>query len=637
MKQLILGTAGHIDHGKSSLVRALTGVDPDRLKEEKKRGITIELGFASLALPDGRKLGIVDVPGHEKFVKNMVAGASGIDMVAMVIAADEGVMPQTREHMEICMLLGIEYGIVVLTKIDLVDAELLALVKEDVAELTSGTFLEDAPLLPVSSTTGQGLNTFPETVAAIADQIPERIETGLARLPVDRVFSMKGFGTVITGTLVAGKINAGDMVEIYPAGIRSKVRGVQVHGASVETAEAGMRTAINFQGIEKSKIEKGYVVGLPDTLIPSYMLDIDCHYLAHNPKPLKNRTLVRVHAGTTEVLGNLMLLDREDLAPGDTAIVQLRLKAPVICVRNDNIVIRSYSPLRTIGGGRVLNPVPRKHKRYMVQRLSSLRQTEGEGGFQALAEMFCEEAGNIGVTFTALKVMTCASDARLRKTLDNLLSARTIVLVDKDRQIYVHRAVLDRVTDDILSFIDGFHRTNPLKKGVSRQEVKSRIAAKTGDRLFERIVQQLIKSDQLAQDGDVLRLPSHAVALQSDHSDIRKKMLALYEENGLTPPYFKDVPATLDIKDPKAAKDVLQVLIEAGELIKVKEDLYFHHQAIASLTSELVGFLQANTEINTPRFKEMTNTSRKYTIPLLEYFDAKKITIRIGDVRKLRP
>lgn len=635
MKQLILGTAGHIDHGKSSLVRALTGVDPDRLKEEKKRGITIELGFASLSLPDGRKLGIVDVPGHEKFVKNMVAGASGIDLVAMVIAADEGVMPQTREHLEICMLLGIQHGIVVLTKIDLVDEELLDLLKEEVADLTGGTFLEDAPVLPVSSETGEGLAAFPEMVAAVADEIPERTETGLLRLPVDRVFSMKGFGTVITGTLVSGKVSAGDMVEIYPAAIRSKVRGVQVHGQSVAAAESGMRTAINFQGIEKSRVDRGYVVGFPGTLMPSYMLDVDCQYLSHNAKPMKNRTLVRVHAGTSEVLGNLILLDREELVPGDAAVVQLRLKAPVVCLRDDHIVIRSYSPLRTIGGGRVLNPVPRKHKRYEVEQLAALRQTDGAGGIDALVEMFCKQAGYTGTSSAALKVMTSASDARLKKALESLMSGRRVVLVDKDRQVYVHGSVLERVSEELILFLEAFHKGNPLKKGVSRQEVKSRVAIKTGDKLFERVVQQLIKSAQLVQEGDVLRLAAHTVALQSDHSDIREKILGLYRESGLTPPYFKTVPPQLGIGAGEA-NEVLHLLVETGELIKVKEYLYFHHEAIAALESRLIDYLKTHAEIDTPRFKEMTNTSRKYTIPLLEYFDSKKLTIRIGDVRKLR-
>ena len=363
MKQIILGTAGHIDHGKTSLIKALSGIDADRLKEEKERGITIELGFAHMALPSGELLGIVDVPGHEKFVKNMVAGATGIDIVVMVIAADEGVMPQTREHMEICTLLGVQHGMVVLTKVDMVDDEWLELVMEDVREFIQGTFLENAPILAVSSVNGQGIPEFIAQLDKLSQKVPERSASSIFRLPIDRVFTMKGFGTVITGTLISGHVNVGDPIMVYPWEITSKVRGIQVHNHSVNIAEAGMRTAINFQGLEKTAIQRGEVLSSPGALKSSYMVDVSLHFLSSNPKSIKNRTLVRFHTGTSEILGNLILLDSEELSPGDTAVAQLRLNTPVALVKEDRFVIRSYSPIRTIGGGEVLNPIPKKHKR----------------------------------------------------------------------------------------------------------------------------------------------------------------------------------------------------------------------------------------------------------------------------------
>jgi selenocysteine-specific elongation factor len=332
VKQIILGTAGHIDHGKTSLIKALTGIDTDRLKEEKERGITIELGFASLDLPGGQHLGIVDVPGHEKFVKNMVAGATGIDIVVMVIAADEGVMPQTREHMEICTLLGVQHGLIAMTKTDLVDEEWLELALEDIREFSQGTFLENSPILPVSSATGQGI---PELIGAldeIAGRIPPRNPSSLFRLPIDRVFTMKGFGTVITGTLISGKIVVGETIMIYPSGITSKVRGIQVHNQSANSAEAGMRTAINFQGLDKAAVIRGEVLSAPGALTASYMVDISFHYLASNQKPFKNRTLIRFHTGTSEVLGYLILLEGNELPPGQTVVAQLRLESAVALV-----------------------------------------------------------------------------------------------------------------------------------------------------------------------------------------------------------------------------------------------------------------------------------------------------------------
>ncbi len=634
MKQIILGTAGHIDHGKTSLIKAITGIDTDRLKEEKLRGITIELGFASIDLPGGQHIGIVDVPGHEKFVKNMVAGATGIDIVVMVIAADEGIMPQTREHMEICTLLGIKHGLVALTKLDLVDEEWLELATDDVKEFTRKTFLEDAPVIPLSSATGQGISDFIKILDEISLKIPQRSQTGLFRLPVDRIFSMKGFGTVITGTLIAGSVRVGDTVMIYPSLITSKVRGIQVHNKSQSTAEAGMRTAINFQGIEKASINRGDVVAYPGSLQSSYMLDVSFHFLQSNEKPIKTRTRVRFHAGTSEVLGNLILLDRDELVPGDTSIAQLRLDSPISLVKDDRFVIRSYSPIRTIGGGQILNPIPRKHKRFKSEIVKELNDLIDQSPDEIIS-YHLNESGYSGISLSHLKVMTNLSEKLLKTSMQSLLSKKIIFQADKENKIYIHINALIKLEKDILDILSKYHQANPLKAGMPKEELKSRLPAYIGLKLSNLVLAQMIKDKSIIQEGDIIRLKDHKVSLKVDQAKIRKKILDIYKENGLQPPYFKEVVKNLNI-DSKLAKDVLLHLVDEKFIIKVKEDLYFDAESVKSLKNRLLDFLKANNEITTPQFKDMTGASRKYVIPLLEYLDSNNITIRIGDIRRLR-
>lgn len=634
MKPIILGTAGHIDHGKTSLIRAVTGTDTDRLKEEKRRGITIELGFASLTLPSGLQLGIVDVPGHEKFVKNMVAGATGIDIVAMVIAADEGVMPQTREHMEICTLLGIQHGFVVLTKTDLVDEEWLELAMEDVRDFTTGTFLDDAPIVAVSSTRGQGLDVFLETLDGLCRDLPERIRSSLFRLPVDRVFTMRGFGTVITGSLISGRVQVGDPVVFYPSRITSKVRGIQVHNAAVNAAEAGQRTAINLQGLEKAAINRGEVLAHPSTLIPSYMIDIGLQYLGSNKRPLKNRQQVRFHTGTSEVLGNLVLLDRDELAPGETTVAQLRLDAPVPLVKDDRYVIRSYSPVRTIGGGQVLNPVPAKHKRFRDDVVHGLQKMAALAP-EALVDYCVQEKGFQGASLAELVIMANIAEKKLDQLLQHLLSRQEILLVDRESRVYLHRTSFEQLRRELLQNLEAYHRRYPLKAGMPKEELKSKLPPVLNPKLFNLLMQQMLKENQIGASEDTVRLASHKVALGADQENLRGKIQTAYKTSGLQPPYFRELSRQLD-SDPNRAKDVLMLLVEEGELIKVKEDLYFDAAAVQELKRRLVEFLNARGEISTPQFKEMTGVSRKYLIPLIEHFDAQNVTIRIGDIRKLR-
>jgi selenocysteine-specific elongation factor len=634
LKQIILGTAGHIDHGKTSLIKAISGTDTDRLKEEKERGITIELGFASLDLPGGQHLGIVDVPGHEKFVKNMVAGATGIDIVVMVIAADEGVMPQTREHMEICTLLGIQHGLIVMTKTDMVDEEWLELALEDIREFSQGTFLEEAPIMPVSSVTGDGIPELIGAINEIAGSIPQRPPSSLFRLPIDRVFTMKGFGTVITGTLVSGKISVGETIMVYPTGITSKVRGIQVHNLSAETAEAGQRTAINFQGLDKAAVKRGEVLSTPDALIASYMVDISFHYLASSKKPLKNRTLVRFHTGTSEVMGYLILLEQEELPPGQTVVAQLRLDSPVAIVKDDRFVIRSYSPVRTIGGGQVLNPIPQKHKRLKQDVIDGLQHLTDEDP-EAIISQQIQQAGYGGVSFSHLKIMTNLTDKQLDTALQHLLSKKTITQTDKQNRIYLHQVTFDKLIQKTTEHLAKYHADNPLKAGMPKEELKSKFPQLSDPKVFNLILNQMIKSDQISQEENTVRLSDHRVSLGADQADIREKMQNIYKKGELQPPYFREVPKLLGV-DPNHTKDVMLLLVEEGQIVKTKDDLYFHIDAITELKNRLVDFLKSNEEITTPQFKEMTGASRKYVIPLIEYFDANKVTLRVGDSRKLR-
>lgn len=634
MDNIILGTAGHIDHGKTSLVKALTGIETDRLKEEKERGITIELGFASLDLPNGQHIGIVDMPGHEKFVKNMVAGSSGIDVVAMVIAADEGVMPQTREHMEICNLMGIRHGMIALTKTDLVDEDLLELALEDINDFVQGTFLEDKPVIPVSSATGQGLEELIQTLEDICANLPERKYSSIFRLPVDRVFSMKGFGTVITGTLISGQISVGEDIVVYPKKITSKVRGIQVHSSAVETAGAGTRTAINFQGLDRESVLRGDVLSSPVTLIESYMVDAHFHYLKSNAKPAKVRTRVRFHSGTSEILGYMVLLDREELLPGDEAPVQFRLESPVCCIKDDRYVVRSYSPVKTIGGGAILNPASQKHKLHDSKVIAGLNDLLTEENEKTIS-FFLSLEGFKGLALTALRVMTNIPDKKLLATLQKMLSRQEIVQTDKEKQIYVHGQVFDTFREKTLEKLSAYHEANPLKEGMPTQELKSKFRYVEDARFFNILFNRLEKEKAIIQDKNLIKLADFEVALQVDQHEVKKKIMDIYRSSGLTPPFFRAICQDLDL-DQKTAKDVLQMLIDEKAVVKTKDDLFFDSNAIAGLQDRLVEFLKVNEKITTPEFKDMTGISRKFVIPLIEYFDTIHLTIRVGDHRQLR-
>jgi selenocysteine-specific elongation factor len=634
MKRVVLGTAGHIDHGKTTLIKALTGVDCDRLKEEKERGITIELGFTSMALPSGSEISIVDVPGHEKFVHHMVAGATGLDLVALVIAADEGIMPQTREHLDICKLLRVKKGLVALTKIDLVEKDWLELVQEEVQEFVKGTFLEGAAIVPLSSTTGEGLPAFLTEVDRLAQEVEERSPEGLFRLPIDRVFTIKGFGTVVTGTIISGTASIGDTLEVLPGGLEAKVRGIQAHGKPVESATAGLRAGINLQGTETGDIDRGNVLVLSQTLKPTTVLDVVFQLLSGSPKPLKHRTRIRLHLGTAEVLGRAIPLDREEAKPGEEAFMQIRLEKPIVALAGDHFVIRSYSPLLTIGGGEVLDAFPSRHKR-LSQQVKEEMETLEKGSDDEKIRIRLLKAGPAGLSWPDLMMRTNMLPAKLKSRVEALIGTGGILRYNGDRLRYIHPQIMADLKRFCLDYLKEFHHKNPLQPGAMKEELKSKLPPHADSRLFNHLLSALTGEKKIIMEKETVRLSTHTISLKEEEKDLRKKMVLLYAQGKLQPPLVKEVAAELAVSESEL-KPVLQLLVKEGTLVKVKEDLYFHQQAMQEMEAKLVQFLQQNKEMTPTQFKEISQVSRKFAIPLMEHFDAKKLTMRIGDKRVLR-
>jgi len=640
MREIVLGTAGHVDHGKTSFVRALTGIETDRLKEEQKRGITIELGFAYLDLPCGHRIGIVDVPGHEKFVKNMVAGVTGMDILAFIIAADEGIMPQTREHFEICSLMGMKQGIVIVTKTDLVEPDWLDMVDDEIAEFCEGSFLEEAPILHVSSTTGEGLDEVRSTLDRFVTGHDFSEAFGPFRLPVDRSFAMKGFGAVVTGTSISGRITVGEELRLYPSDKVAKVRGIQVHAKAVEEVEAGHRTAINLQGIDTVSVERGMVIAPPDVLESSYMLDCQLLYLGSNSKPLKHRTRIRAHVGTSEVIGRVSLLDRDELQPGDEAMVQLLLEKKVAVWTGDRYVIRSYSPVATIGGGVIVGNIsPRKRKRLSDadrEYNKSLKPLLLKGSVEDKILFFLSESGEKGLTANDLGIRLGLFGKNLKKVLTNPLSTKKMVVVDSASQRYVVTDVAEKVWDKVVERLEWYHKENPLLIGLVKEELRSSVGKRVDIKVFNYCLNDLLKKSVVVQEGSAIRLATHQVALKADEKKLQVELKDWYKQRGLSTPTLKETMEQFVDYPTVLVKDVLGLLHREGELVKISETLYYSEEIIAPLIDSVKETIEAEGEIDAPRFKSLTGLTRKFSIPILEYLDRIKVTMRIGDKRVLR-
>lgn len=633
MKHVILGTAGHIDHGKTSLVKALTGVDTDRLKEEKERGITIELGFTFLDLPSGIRLGIIDVPGHEKFVKHMVGGVWGIDLVALVIAADEGVMPQTREHLDICKLLGVKKGLIVLTKIDLVDEDLLELVKEEVSEIVQDTFLRGAPILSVSSVTGQGIPQLASTLDHLSQEIEGRPADGLFRLPIDRVFTMKGFGTIVTGTMISGSLSLGETVQILPSGMEGKVRNLQVYNRSVERAVAGERTAVNLQGIETSAIERGDVLIRPNTLRPTQLIEAYLEYLPDAPRPLKHRTKARFHIGTALTHASVFLLDREELSPGEGGFVQLRLERPVVALPQDRFVIRGSAAIQTVGGGTILDSHPDKHRRFSPSVIADLSLLKDGTNEQALRQHI-RHSGMGGITLEDLLNRVEVSPGEIQANIRKMAEKGDLLFIDPEKLKVIEKGQYQGLRELVLAQLGEFHRRSPMKSGLSKEELRTKLPPEVDIKLFQILINQLIQSKEVVLEKDKLRLPIHQIS-SADEKGLVKRVEASVLKGGLQPPSPKELSEEWSERE-EEVRAIFEHLTHEGVLVKIKGEIYVHRVSFENLKEELVAYLKSHQEITTPQFKEMTRASRKYAIPLIEYFDQSKLTLRIGEKRVLR-
>ena len=630
-KRIVLGTAGHIDHGKTALVRALTGIDTDRLKEEQKRGITIELGFATLDLPAGQRLSIVDVPGHEKFVRNMVAGAAGIDTVLFIVAADEGVMPQTLEHLEICSLLGVKSGIVALTKVDMVDDEFVELVREEVTDLVEGTFLEGAPMVPVSAITGEGVDDLKEALAKLADSIESRDAKGLFRLPVDRVFTIKGFGTVVTGTLLSGAVKKDEEVEILPSGVRAKVRGVEVHGEAVNKAWAGNRTALNFSGVGVDEIHRGNTVIHPGAMEPTYMVDAAFRLLPTVGKPLEDRQKFRLHIATQEVPVTVALLEEDVMEAGEGGYVQLRSKEKFIACPGDHFVLRAYSPAKTVGGGRIIDHSPSRHKGRRASTVEALKVLDTGEALSRL-EVFLMLRREKGLTPPEAQSALNVTLDEARSLLQKALNGGTALVVDRKTQHHVYTGFIEELAAEALEILAAFHKDNPLRRGLGIEELRSKYPRYLGAKLVVFTLEKLQEEGKVAVEGEFVRLSDFSATLSVEDGELREKLTGYIFERGYEAPTLENVAEALG-EEAKALKPVLEYLVGEDIFVRTKEGFFFDKRVMDGFISKVIDLIAERGEVSVADIKELTGLTRKYTIPLLEYLDTNRITTRKGDVR----
>jgi selenocysteine-specific elongation factor len=628
-KSVIVGTAGHIDHGKSSLVEALTGTHPDRLEEEKRRGITIDLGFAFLE-ENRIRFGFVDVPGHERFVSNMLAGAAGIDLLLLVIAADESIKPQTREHFDICRLLGVKRGVVALTKSDLVDADTAGLVRLEVEEYLRGSFLEGAPVIPVSAKTQAGLPELKQALLAVAQQAPGKEVARYFRLPIDRAFAIKGFGAVVTGTLISGSVAAGDEVELLPADERLRVRGVQSGGQTVERAIAGQRTAVNLVGIEHTALRRGMVLATPGKFRVTRRVDVRLELLRSAPK-MKQRSRVHFHAGTCETVAELVFFARKELAPGQTGFAQLRLQDDVMVLAFDRFIIRQFSPVTTIGGGLVLDPLARRPTVRDTGRVAFLETLERGDKADTLAAM--TERALLGIGFEEIIARTGWLENEIRVTAKKLADIGRAKIVSAEPLILLSAKSFNEAGQKIAARIEKFHKENPLLPGISRESLRASLGRRVRPETFRAVLDELLAQKKLEAHGEIVKRAGAAISLDPEEARAKEQIEKAFAAAGLAVPSVKEVLGELSVEARRAEK-ILQILLRDKSLVRVTPELIFHRDALAQLRDRLSTFKKTKGErISVPGFKELTGITRKYAIPLLEYLDRERVTRRAGDER----
>jgi selenocysteine-specific elongation factor len=622
----VIGTAGHVDHGKSTLVKALTGIDPDRLREEKEREMTIDLGFAWLSLPSGRQVSVVDVPGHERFIKNMLAGVGGIDAALLIIAADEGPMPQTNEHLAILDLLQINRGIVVLTKTDMVDPDWRELVSEEIRDALTGSTLATAPVVPVSAINGEGLDELKAAIDEMLSGVPTHTEHGRPRLPIDRVFTISGFGTVVTGTLIDGPLEIGQEIEIQPGGLRSRIRGLQSHRSKVERANPGSRTAVNLSGLAVDEIQRGQVLTVPGWLSPTQLLDAHLKLVESSPVPIEQNDEIGLFVGSSESLARVTLLNDERVMPGEESWVQFRVAEPIAVTKGDRFIIRQPSPSITIGGGVVIDPHPRRHRRFRADVIQSLEVlsvgTPSEIVFQAME--------SAPVELRSLAQTVALSDSELRTAVDELIDEGSVLVLKRTNQdspltpttILMREDAFAVTVREIQKMLEAFHQRQPLRRGMAKEEVRSRTGI--SGRAFEEIVARAAMSELLVADGDVLRLPTHQVRFSPEQRARIDRYIQAMRANPHTPP----PPSEFGIEP-----DLAIALAEAGEVVRVDDSIVFARDTFDDIQRQVLEIIDAQGNITLSQFRDHFGSSRKYAQAVLEYLDDRRVTRRVGDER----
>ncbi|MDQ2732573.1 MAG: selenocysteine-specific translation elongation factor, partial [Armatimonadota bacterium] len=622
MKNIIIGTAGHVDHGKTTLIKALTGIETDRLREEQERGMSIELGFAHFTLPGGAQAGIVDVPGHQRFIKNMLMGATGMDMVILVVAADEGVMPQTREHFDILRLLGVSAGVIALTKSDLVDPEWTELVAEEVKEMVKGSFLQGAPIVPLSAVTRMGIGELLSALDEIASRTGERTGVGPFRMPVDRVFSIPGFGTVVTGTLRSGIVRTGEAAEILPQGVGSRVRGIQVHGEKQDLARAGSRVALNLANIELTQAVRGNVVAAASSLQPTSMIDVRLELLPQLGAPLRHRSRIRFHTGAVEIMGRVALLDREEAAPGASVLAQIRLETPTAVGRQDRFILRRYSPGILLGGGSILDPHPRRHRRNSAGLVDALLVRE-RGTPDELVSQALLNAGPTALLPAELASLTGLPQTEIMDALqrtsapDALIpSGRGVVAVGNR---WVHRSHVDEIERRGVELLDEHHRLHPLSPGLPKEELRRRAGRSLDAKVYNFCLTWLEEAGSIQQDGPLVRRREHEIKLEGEDAVVAARLIQTYRDAGVNPPFATEVLALF--RGNGREQEVFEVLVYKGELVKIAEDLYLERERLQETINKAIELITASGSITVSQFRDAIGSSRKTVVPLMEYLD----------------
>jgi len=634
MKNIIIGTAGHIDHGKTTLIKALTGRETDRWEEEKRRGITIDLGFTYFDLPDGNKAGIIDVPGHEKFIKNMLAGVIGMDLVLLVIAADEGVMPQTDEHINILNMLGIKKGIVVLTKHDLVDEDWLQLVKEDVRDDLKDTFLENAPIVEVSSITKYGIDNLVESISKLTEiEVDERDINTIPRLPIDRSFSISGFGTVITGTLISGKLKKGDEVEIFPVNKISKIRNIQVHSKDEEYAYAGQRTAINLSNIKKTDVYRGCVIAPVNSMKNTMMLDVKINLLKKSRRIVENRSRLHLYTGTSEILCRVVLLDRDELSPGESCYAQLRLEEEIAVKRGDKFIIRFYSPMETIGGGEIIEPVPAKKKRFDENLIEELTIME-KGSNTDVIEKIIRENSKLIPSVGEIATITALAEQEIKRNLEILEEEDKITIFRLKNDIYTYHKDYERDYETKLEkYLFRFHEENKYKKGVKKSEIKSKFFSKIKQPVFDLLIQAMVERGTIKSEGEYISQSFFQVKYDDDYINAEHIMSKVLREANFNFMKLEDL-MSMSFNNIKT-EDVLSLMTNDKKIIKVNEECITSLENYNNAKNILVEFIKANGKITAAEYRDLLNTNRKNAILLLEHFDMMRVIKRNGNDRIL--